>query len=83
MQQKQYKRHLSNGIESYTKAMHKFKHPTPRRAQYAPQEWTDPNCGDTKQLANPLDTSPPTPDEYKRSIQIIVITLPYYACDVE
>ena len=44
-----------------TKAIHKFQHPNPKRAQYAPHQWTHPNDGATKQLATPLYTSPPIP----------------------
>ena len=43
------------------KSLHKFQHPTPKRAQYSPHQWTRSNYGATKQLANPLDTSPPIP----------------------
>ena len=32
------------------KALHKFQHPTPKRAQYAAHQWTRPNYGATKQL---------------------------------
>ena len=65
-----------------TKALHKFQHPTPKRAQYAPHQWTRPNYGATKQLATPLDTSPPIPEERKRSIQQIIGTFLYYSCAV-
>ena len=66
-----------------TKALHKFQHPTPKRAQYAPHQWTRPNYGATKQLATPLDTSPPIPEEQKRRIQQIIVTFLYYAHDVD
>ena len=36
-----------------TKALHKFQHPTPKRAQYAPHQWTLPNYG-LKTTRNPL-----------------------------
>ena len=61
------------------KALHKFQHPTPKRAQYVPHQWTRPNYGETKQLATPLDTSPPIPEELKRRIQQIIGTFLYYA----
>ena len=57
-----------------TKELHKFQHPTPKRAQYAPHQWTRPNYEATKQLAIPLDTSPPIPEEQKRRIQQIIGT---------
>ena len=65
------------------KALRKFQHTTPKRAQYAPHQWTRPNYGATKQLANPLDTSPPIPEERKRRIQQIIGTFLYYARDVD
>ena len=66
-----------------TKALHEFQYPTPKRAQYSPHQWTRPNYGATKQLATPLDTSPPIPEEWKRRIQQIMETFLYYACDVD
>ena len=62
-----------------TKSLHKFQHPTPKRAQYSPHQWTRPNYGATKQLATPLDTSPPILEEQKRRIQQIIGTFLYYA----
>ena len=55
-----------------TKALHKFQHPTPKRAQCAPHQWKRPNYGATKQLVTPLDTSPPILEEQKRSIQKVL-----------
>ena len=66
-----------------TKALHKFQHPTPKRAQYAPHRWTHPKYGATKQLATPLDTSPPIPEEENRRIQQIIGTFLYYAHAVD
>ena len=60
------------------KAFHKFQHPTPNCAQYTPHQWTRPNYGAKKQLATPLDTSSPVPEEQKRRIQHIIGTLLYY-----
>ena len=65
------------------KALHKFQHLTPKRAQYALHQWTRPDYGATKQLANPLDTSPPIPEEQKRSIQKIIVTFLYYVRAVD
>ena len=62
-----------------TKSLQKFQHPTPKRAQYAPHQWTRPNYGATKQLATPLDNSPPILEERKRRIQQIIGTFLYYA----
>ena len=63
-----------------TKSLHKFQHPIPKRTQYAPHQWTRPNYGATKQLATPLDTSAPIPEEQKRRIQKYIVTFLYYAC---
>ena len=38
-----------------TKALQKFQHPTPKRAQYAPHQWTRPNYGATKKLETPVE----------------------------
>ena len=62
-----------------TKLLHKIQHPTQNCAQYAPHQWTRPNYGATKQLATPLDTSPPIPEEQKLRIQQIIGTLLYYS----
>ena len=66
-----------------TEALHKFQHPTPNRAQYAPDQWTQPNYGATKQLATPLYTSPPIPEEQKRRIQKHIGTFLYYTRAVD
>ena len=66
-----------------TKALQEFQHPTPKRAQYAPHQRMRPNYGATKQLATPLDNSPPIPEERKRRIQKIIETFPYYARAVD
>ena len=66
-----------------TKALNKFQHPTPKRDQYAPHQWTRPNYGATKQLATPLDTSPPILDLKKCRIQQIIGTFLYYARTVD
>ena len=66
-----------------TKALHKFQHPTPKRAQYAPHQWTRPNYGATKQLATPLDTSLQKTEERKRRIQKNIGTFLYYSRAVE
>ena len=59
-------------------ALHKFQHPAPKRAQYAPHQWTRPNYGAKKQLATPLDTLLPIPEEGKCRIQNIIGTFLYY-----
>ena len=75
-----YKREVLVSMTNYvTKALHKFQHPTPKRAQYAPHQWTLPNYVATKQLTTPFYTSPPIPEEQKRRIQQIIGTFFYYA----
>ena len=65
-----YKREVLVSMPKYvTKSLHKFQNTTPKRTQYAPHQWTRPKYGATKQLATPLDTSPPIPEERKRRIQ--------------
>ena len=66
-----------------TKSLHKFQHPTPKRAQYSPHQWTRPHYGVAKKLATPLDTSQEIPEEQKCSIQNIIGTFLYYARDVD
>ena len=66
-----------------TKALHKFQHTTPKRAQYAPHQWKRPNYGTTKQLETPLDTSPSLPEEQKCRIKQIAGTFLYYTRAVD
>ena len=66
-----------------TKAPHIFQHATPRRAQYAPHQWMRPNYGATNQLATPLDSSPPIPEEQECRIQQTMGTFLYYAHSVD
>ena len=79
-----YKREVMVSMQNYvTKALHKFQQPTSKRTQYAPHQWTHPNYGVTKQLATPLDTSLPIPEERKRRIQKNIGTFLYYAHAVD
>ena len=66
-----------------TKALHKFQNPTPNHAQYEPHQCMRPTYGATKQLATPLDNSPPILEEQKRRIKRIIVTLLYYARAVD
>ena len=78
-----YKREVLVSMPNYvTKALHKLQHPTPKRAQYSPNQCSRPNYGATKKLVTPLDTSPPIPKERKGKIQNIIGTFVYYACAV-
>ena len=84
LEQDYYKREVLVSMPNYvTKALHKFQHTTPKYAQYAPHQWTRPNYGATKQLATPLDTSLPIPEELKRRIQQIIGTFLCYARAVD
>ena len=75
-----YKREVLVSMKNYvTKKLHRPQHPTPKRAQYAPHQWTRPNYGAKKQLATPLDTSPPITEERNCRVQQIIATLIYYA----
>ena len=68
-----YNREVLVSMPKYvTKALHKFQHPTPKRAQYAPHQRKRPNYGATEQLKTSLDTSPPIPEGKKRRIQKII-----------
>ena len=62
-----------------TKELQKSQHNTLKRAQYSPHQRMRPNDGATKQIENPLDGSPPIPEEKNHRIQPIVGTLIYYA----
>ena len=47
-----YKSEVLVSMPNYvTKALHKFQHPAPKRAQYAHHQWTRPNHGATEKLA--------------------------------
>ena len=79
-----YKREVLVSIPNYVAtSLHKFQHTTPKRAQYAPHQWTRPNYGATKQLSTTLDTSPPISEEWKSMIPKIVGTFFYFARAVD
>ena len=66
-----------------TKALHKFQHPSPRRAQYEPHQCTRPNFGATNKLETTLDNSPSITEEQHCRIQQIVGSFLYYAFVVD
>ena len=79
-----YKSEVMVSMPNYMiKALNKFQHPAPKRAQYAPHQWTRPNYGATKHLATTLDTPPPIPEERKRRIQKVIGTFLYYSRAVD
>ena len=65
------------------KSPHRFQHPTTRRAQYAPHQWTRLSYGAKKQLETHLDNSPPILEECKCRIQQKVSIYLYYSHDLE
>ena len=71
-------------MPGYIQAMlHKYQHPSPKRAQHAPHTWTVPNYGAKQQLTIPEDTTTLLiPAEIKR-VQQITGTLLYYARAVD
>ena len=79
-----YKGEVTVSMPNYVKrALQRFQHPNPKLSQYASHQCTLPNYGAAKQLATPLDTSPPIPEEWKRRIQKIVGIFLYYSRAVD
>lgn len=78
------KRTVDLSMPGYIQAtLHKYQHPSPKRAQHAPHTWTEPNYGAKQQLTTPEDTATPlNPAQIKR-LQQITGTLLYYARAVD
>jgi hypothetical protein len=71
-------------IPGYIKdALHKFQHPTPKRPQYAPHNWTVPDYGQRIQYTPLPDDPPPATSEEITRAQSIVDTLLYNARAVD
>ena len=64
-------------------ALHKYQHPTPKRAQHAPHIWHKPNYGAPQQLTSPEDTTALLPPAEVKCVQQITGTLLYYARAVD
>jgi hypothetical protein len=64
-------------------ALHKYQHPTPRREQHAPHDWTKPTYGATVQYAPLEDDSVRVDEAETKRIQQIAGTLLYYAKAVD
>jgi hypothetical protein len=71
-------KHVELSMPGYIKyALHKFQHPLPKRAQYAPQNWTVPAYGQRIQYAPLPDAAPPATAAEITRAQAIVGTLFY------
>ena len=76
-----YKRHTVDiSMPGYIqRALQRFMHPTPKRAQHSPHSWTPPTYGSGAQYTEAPDESEPLEaDDIKRLQQIIGVLL-YYA----
>ena len=62
-----------------TKKLNQYQHPTPKKPQYAPHQWTRPAYGKTTQYAPEPDQSELLDIKGQRFIQSIVGTFLYYA----
>ena len=65
------------------KALTKFGHPAPKRAEYAPHDWTAPVYGKTPQKPNEISKAPLLSPEDKTRVQAITGTFLYYARGVD
>ena len=65
------------------KALLRFNHAPPKRAQHSPHAWTAPTYGAKVQLADAPDTSAPLSNQGITFLQQIIGTLLYYARAVD
>eukprot|EP00978_Attheya_sp_CCMP212_P027615 scaffold92921_cov81-Attheya_sp.AAC.2 len=65
------------------RALHRFQHPDPTRAQHAPHDWIPPSYGSKQQLTIPVDTTDSLEPPVITRIQEIVGTLLYYGRAVD
>jgi hypothetical protein len=65
------------------KALARFQHPQPTRAQHSPHAWTAPHYGAATQYADEPDTSPLLDPAGKTFLQQVIGTLLYYARAVD
>jgi hypothetical protein len=73
-------KHFELSMHGYIKdALHKFKHPMPKRPQYAPHNWTVPAYGQRIQYVPLPDATPPATSAKIARAQAIVGTLLYNA----
>ena len=65
------------------KALHKFQHPTPKRPQHAPHEWTAPAYGSRVQCAQTKPDLPTLDPAGTKIVQSVTGTLLYYSRSVD
>jgi hypothetical protein len=65
------------------KALERFQHPTPKRAQHSPHEGVSSQYGAQTQLTEPEDTSPPLLPVGIQFLQQVIGTLLYLARAVD
>jgi hypothetical protein len=65
------------------KALQRFSHPKPARAQHSPHAWIKPQYGASTQLTAPIDTSPLLDKDGVTRIQQIIGVFLYYARAVD
>lgn len=65
------------------KALARFQHTAPTKAQHSPHAWQKPNYGATQQMTNEPDDSPPLDAKDVTLLQQIIGTLLYYARAVD
>jgi hypothetical protein len=65
------------------KALQRFSHPAPARAQHSPHAWTKPQYGASTQLTAPIDTSPRLDKAGITRLQQIIGVFLYYARAVD
>ncbi len=61
------------------KALQRFEHPTPTRAEDSPHEWNKPQYGAKQQMTPDPDTSPPLEQQDIKRLQEVIGTLLFYA----
>jgi hypothetical protein len=72
--------HVDISMPGYSeKALQKFTHSKPTRAQYAPSKWTPIIYGAPVQYTDPEDTSLPLDTDGITKLQQIIGTLLYYS----
>jgi hypothetical protein len=78
------KRTVDLSIKDYVKkALQRFEHQPPKRAQHAPSKWTAPQYGAQIQMTEPDDESPELDKHMIKRLQEIIGVLLYYARAVD
>ncbi|MGL5935528.1 MAG: reverse transcriptase domain-containing protein, partial [Cetobacterium sp.] len=77
-------RHVTLSMPDYVKkALQRFVHPDPTRAQHAPYPWSAPNYGASIQYAEPEDTSTPLDKTGTKRLQEVIGTFLFYGRAVD